>query len=524
MTEPTDSLLEDRLSRYGRVLDRHIDEAPPSHLHDRRRPLAARTMLAVAAAAVLLVVGGGVIIAALDRTEVTVAGPTDRTETDGRSTEQPTADEDPGSSIEPSPPSNVEPAPDPVGFPGIDRCAETFGSMRDESGGLATPPVFDPRTEVAEVVILALPASPAAVQVLLLGPGGFYSCETSRTGSTIRELSAGTVDPRVEIEPTQILLVDQTWSSATDEGTTGPGSIRTVARVGPDVASAWVVLADGTALPGLIDRGWLTIDGDIPRDVPLFAERYFWRLADGTIGSARADQLDQVTPAERCAETIDCVEQRLLELQQTAADEGLEQQAAALADGWIDPEEQRMVVQATVECLNDAGFTAEASPSGLGMMVTGQPDDPDTALDAQAECGRLHNDLVSELQRLLDARARAHSPTDLLTGVDLLVEDRDGIVRRAVFFHGVEPDSLEADTGTDAETDTATPPLVVSFSLALCDLLPRVIVDYDGDDQAVRVETISQEDQPCQASPRLATIELHLEPAIGVRSVDTRTG
>ncbi len=520
MSEPTDVSLEERLSSYGQVLDHHIEQAPPSRLRTTTRPVAVRTMIAVAAAAALVVVGGGFIVAALNRTEVTVTSPTDRTDTSADATEPAAGDQEPDPSIEPIAPTDIEPPPDSEGFPGADGCANTFGSMVEESAGLAAPQLFDPRTEVEQVVVLALPASPSAVQVILIGPGGFYTCATSRNGSTVQDLSAGHIDPLAAVEPDQILLVSQSWESATDEGTTGPGSIRTVGRVGPEIAAVWIALADGTTLPGLIDDGWLTLNGDIPRDVPLFTERYYWRLTDGTTKSADADQLAPVSPAEQCAATEGCIEQRLVELQQTAATQGLDQQAAALADGWVDPEEQIAATRATVECLIEAGFNAEISPDGLGMMINGAPDDPDVTFESQAECRRLHSELISELTSLLDASGGPYSDDDLLAGVDLTVADRDGVVRNAVFYVGADRASLEAEI--DPALDN--PPMLISFSLTLCEQLPHVIVDYLTETGAISIEIVPQEGAACEERPRTAVLQLHLEPDIEIRTVETKVG
>lgn len=520
MSEPTDSTLEERLRDYGLVLDRHIEEAPPGHLRTENRPVAVRTMIAVAAAIGLLVVGGSLIVAALNRTEVTTTGPTDRTDTQAGTIEPTTSGQAPGPSTEPVAPADVEPPPDPESFIGVDRCANTFGSMADDSGGLATPDLFDPRTEAEQIVVLALPDSPSAVEVVVIGPGGFYSCTTSRAGSSVLGLSAGHGDPLAPVAPDQVLLISQSWESATDAGTSGPGSIRTVGRVGADIAAVWVVLADGTTLPGLIDGRWFTVDGDIPRDVPLFDERYFWRLTDGTIESAIADQLDEVSPAEQCAATEGCIERRLIELQQTAATEGLEQQAAALADGWIAPDEQRAAVQATVECLNEAGFNAEVSQDGLGIVSMSGLDEPSATLESQAQCGRLHNDLISELKTLLDARSRPYSADELLAGVDLVVQDPDEVVRNATFFLGVDRTSLEAEVDPAAEN----PPMLVSFSLAVCERPPRAAISYDSTTQAISVEVVPHEDSGCEANPRPATVMIHFEPGTEIQIVETKVG
>lgn len=81
MSEPIDSTLEQRLRDYGQVLDRHIDEAPPSHLTTRRRPATVRTMIAVASAAALVMISASFVVAALNRTGVTATGLTDGADT-----------------------------------------------------------------------------------------------------------------------------------------------------------------------------------------------------------------------------------------------------------------------------------------------------------------------------------------------------------------------------------------------------------------------------------------------------------
>ena len=403
MTDPTDTPIEERLRAYGETLERQIDAAPPTHLITRRPRTSWQTGLALVAAAAVVVLGGIALIRALDRTEISTIGPaapTDATEPDLADNPEPV----PASGVEPRAPTDIKPPPDPDAFAGVDTCIARIGEI-GETGASVFNSIFDPATETTEVVVLALPDSPLAVRVLLIGPGGFYSCRTSRTGATFYDLSLGLTDPNLPVNADEILLVDQGWTSATDDGLTGPGGMETTGRIGTNVAAVWVELPDGTALPGLVtDDQWFSVDGRIPAEVPLFQERYFWRLADGTIHSAPADQLDEVTEAERCAATTGCVEQRLAELQSEAAAGGLDQQADALSDGRIDDTERRNAMSAMVSCLNDVGITAELSRDGVSYTISVWPGrDPQEDLSLQQECGRQHLDLVNELHSLQEA-------------------------------------------------------------------------------------------------------------------------
>lgn len=391
MNQSSDASVEDRLQAYGQVLEREIDRTPATRQPSHRSAIGWR--VAIAAAVVAVLAGGSVTLTRmLDRTEVVATDPT-------------TADE--LTVPEPAPPVGVEPAPDGDSFSGSEACAAEFEALDDRALAGAIEDSFDPRAETVERVVLALPDSPGAVRVLLLGNESLVSCRVNRSSLTVADLGVGSRDWSQLPQPDEILLVDQHWSSATESGQTGPGDMGAVGLIGADVAAVWVGLPDGTALPALLDgKGWFAVDGQIPQDVPLFEETYYWRLTDGSIHSAPADTLDEESPDEQCAAIPGCIEQRVAELQAEAATEGLDRQADALADGLVDQTELRAGVDETVECLVAAGLDAETLDNGTGLFVNYGEDDPRDSLDIQQACSHRHSDLISELHRLREAEAQ----------------------------------------------------------------------------------------------------------------------
>ncbi|MCP3991720.1 MAG: hypothetical protein GY724_21790 [Actinomycetia bacterium] len=401
MTTPSDTSIEDRLRDYGQLLDHHIDNAPAGHT-DSIPPRQQRAWLAVAAACVIIALGGIAIGVAPNRSEVTTAGPVDSVAADLSTTSIP--DRAPGA--EPAPAVGIEPAPDPEGFAGVDSCVAWIEKTPIE---LAFPALFEPRTETEQTIVLPLPQSPAAVQVLLIGPGGSYRCQVSRDGATVTDLRVGQVDPNQPLGDSEILLVNMGWtSSSTGDAMTGPRTLQTVGRVGADVVTVWAVLDDGTTLPAIVtDNGWFSIDGHIPVDMLLFVETYHWRLSDGTVRSAPLATLREETAEQQCAAVPGCVEQRVAELQATAQSAGLDQQASALADGTITESELRQANQDVVDCLNEAGIQSSVKGDGTTYTIDIRPDDdPEQSRIGNATCNREHLELISELYFLREAEAQ----------------------------------------------------------------------------------------------------------------------
>lgn len=390
MSQTGKASVEDRLHAYGDVLEQAIQRDPPVRIPSGRPSLGRRVAVAAAVVVVLAVVGGA-LTRVLDGTGVV--------DTDSSSN-----DESPVQ--EPAPPDDVRPAPDADTFAGFEACAIGYDALDERALAGAVEDSFDPRAGTVERVVLALPDSPAAVRVLLIGAEILVSCRVSRDSLTIADVGVGGRDRSQLPDDDEILLIDQHWSS-TESGRTGPGDLEAVGRVGSGVAAVWVGLPDGTALPALIDdNGWFAVDGDVPRNVPLFEERYFWRLSDGSVRSAPAEDLDGETPEEQCAVTPGCVEQRVSELQATAATEGADRQADALADGVVELAELQAAVRETVDCLAMSGLDAESLDDGTGIFLNHGDDDPRTSQDTLESCSRSHSDLVSELYRLREAEAQ----------------------------------------------------------------------------------------------------------------------
>jgi len=411
MTTPSNTSIEDRLRDYGQLLDDHIDNAPAGHTESiPARPQ--RVRLAVAAAVVLIALGGIAIGVALDRSEVTTAGPVDSVAADATETTSVPSDlsttsiPDRAVSAEPEPPVGIEPAPAPEGFAGVDSCVAWIERFPIE---FSFPAHFEPRTETEQVIVLPLLQSPAAVQVLLIGPGGTYRCRVSRDGATVADMRVGRVDPNQRLGDSEILLVEMGGtSSSTRDGMTGPGTLQTVGRVGADVETVWVALDDGTTLPAIMtDDGWFSIDGHIPVDVLLFKETYHWRLSDGTVRSAPLAAFREETAEQQCAAIPGCVEQRVAELQAAAQSAGLDQQARALADGTITESELRQATQNIVDCLNEAGIQSSVKGDGTTYSIDIFPgDDPEQSRISHPSCNREHLELISELYFLREAEAQ----------------------------------------------------------------------------------------------------------------------
>lgn len=402
MTPPDNTPVEARLRDYGQLLDHYIDTTPTANVEPvRTRPL--RGLLSIAAAVAIVALGSVVVAAFLDRVAVTTTGPADSIPAD----ESDTSTLAQATEIEPEPVTGIEPAPDPEGFAGVERCTSGIEEVRRE-GGLAFPAPFDPRTATEEVVVLPLPASPAAVQVLLIGPGGFYDCTAARDGEVIYDHGHARLDPFQDLEASEIEPVDNQWSSSTADGATGPGTVRTIGRVGDDVEAVWILLGDGvTKIPAIVtDDRWFTVDGRIPQDVPLFDETYYWRLRDGSVRSAPLDDFDEATTEERCAATPGCVERRIAEIQAEAQTRGLDEQSSALADGSITETELREASRNVVECLNEAGVQATLTSDGSGYSTQSQlGDDPNDAIAAQQTCNESYWNLVVQVHVLQRAEA-----------------------------------------------------------------------------------------------------------------------
>lgn len=109
---------------------------------------------------------------------------------------------------------------------------------------------------------------------------------------------------------------------------------------------------------------------------------------------------DEPSDVEECAAEPLCVETRMLELQQLAAD--WPEQAAILADGVVTEQEHAVANQRFVACLVEAGIDAEVM--GRGDVITDGPAEEDRT--AVIGCGVAHLDLVDQLFRLHDAQRR----------------------------------------------------------------------------------------------------------------------
>lgn len=105
-------------------------------------------------------------------------------------------------------------------------------------------------------------------------------------------------------------------------------------------------------------------------------------------------------------------EQQVAALASAAAQEGLESQAAILADGKVTVSEYGQAVRATVSCLEAAGYDARADEvSGeAGFVITVlNPGDPQavTAEDAMAPMDAAYDTCDQQYKRLVESVYRA---------------------------------------------------------------------------------------------------------------------
>lgn len=395
--------LESRLARMCAVLDDLSSESTvmveleatiPDSPHtwdlavdETDRHSGGRSWLVAAAAAVLL--GGGTwSIGAVRRDE-------------------PPADRRPAT----APIQSMPPSPSPLAP--IDACRMALDAERTSTNTPATDIYGPPLPGDYDVVELDVPDSPTATQIVMSDENWVFTCLVDPSNTSGGATATGTViptqlTPRSEQrrpDPSGVTVEQTTWDSATEEGTTGPGTVSIVGRTGPDVSNIAAVLPDGTRLEGDIDNGWFAVRGDIGEGVSLFNERLEWTLSDSSVRSSRVDLLDATTTEERCAETTGCVPARVETLRVSAVNRGLAAQADILADGIVTTAELQQALQAHVDCLNANGVTA--SRTGTTLSVTVSPDMTDEARWAiEANCARAHNVLVQQAHALLDAQRR----------------------------------------------------------------------------------------------------------------------
>lgn len=418
-----DQSVEERLKNYGDTLDQAIIEIEPRALE--KRP----SVPWLVAAAAGLVIAGGLFATLGQPSNFTDTGPSQSTNSmdSASSTTLPDSTEQTR--------STVPPAPDPQTFEGTQACVNQVGKLEAEIGdGLLGAP-FDPATSVHDVVILSLPSSPAAVQVLLLRDEGFIRCKMLRTASSsVSDFTFGGGDPFATPEPGVIRLVDQSWTSG--EEAVGPGTVLAIGRVGSDVNGIEIELPDGSSLPGIVtDDGWFSIDGQVPAGVPIFRERINWTTTDGMSNSALADDLRELTPTERCSRTQQCVNDRLDQLLASAKELGFSKQLAVLEDRAVSDEEYTEVLVGYVECLIANNIDAELRQPSHSIAINGALSEEQAII--RETCETEHAELVGEAVELLGVRRSGLGEEEATVFETLQLNTLDGAV---VELAKLEPD------------------------------------------------------------------------------------
>ena len=109
---------------------------------------------------------------------------------------------------------------------------------------------------------------------------------------------------------------------------------------------------------------------------------------------------------------------------------------------------------------------------------------------------------------------RPYSESELLAGVTLLVDDPGEVVRDATLYVSADLEALRDDI--DIERRDL---VMVSFSLSLCERLPRLVVAFDDVTQAMGIEVSDQEGLACHEPPREVALQLSLERGVEIRSI-----
>ncbi|MCP3912656.1 MAG: hypothetical protein GY713_17075 [Actinomycetia bacterium] len=175
--------------------------------------------------------------------------------------------------------------------PATELCVDFLAAVVPTDGD----PIPDtPNPATAEVVVLELPPPSTTIFVILLGDDSFFSCEVvdyAWSKATVAGGNSSAIDLTPRPEPDSVLVLDQSWSSRSAVGTTGPAGILTFGRAGQNVTAIEIELTDRTATPGLVNDGWFIVHAAVPDGVPQFGERITWTLATGETHTALANTL-----------------------------------------------------------------------------------------------------------------------------------------------------------------------------------------------------------------------------------------
>ncbi|CAN5725604.1 hypothetical protein BH24ACT5_BH24ACT5_04870 [soil metagenome] len=256
-------------------------------------------------------------------------------------------------------------------------------------------------------------------KILITDTHAFYVCTVlSHNG----EPAIRGDDPNVVRLPAQrphdgeVQVVDRTSFTGADP-THGPGWVRVIGRVDPDVTGVALELPDGSTTTGQIHSGWFVLEGDLGAGVRDGDERINWTTRQGDDRSSRADLLDHPDEFEACAATPGCVAARLATLRQSAGSGWA--QAEILSDLDVTHDELVAALRAYADCVNaaDVGVTISVADDAT-LTIARSASTEDTASSevseqtVQAACSYVHLDLVREAHSLIDAQRRMDEECD----------------------------------------------------------------------------------------------------------------
>lgn len=290
-------------------------------------------------------------------------------------------------------------------------CAESARAMAASFAIPDRPPGLPelPDPDASEVVVAEVPSTPSQVAVLLIDGELGYACivpEGANTTARVDGRPFGIDDPAPP--PADGLAVIDLAGSGS-EAVTGPGEITVVGRIGDDVRSVTVRLADGAEIAGGVADGFVVVHGRVGRDVPLFELEVEWTLEDGSVRSAPVDSLDRPDELERCAADETCRTERLDRLVET-----ITARSDVLDDGTISDADLVRLRREWVGCGQDAGYPVTISEDGQVVQApaveidpaTGEPATGDPNRDLELDCPSALLDAASDWQRLTELAER----------------------------------------------------------------------------------------------------------------------
>ena len=299
-------------------------------------------------------------------------------------------------------------------LPLAEECHSQVEGWYTEMGAdIEQPPPPDPTEAMS--LLFDTSSEPPDQTLIIVGDSAFYLCNVSTSAG---EPSVANDDPNVFTLPavlpnsgSDVQVVDRTSLTGVDPFH-GPGWVRVIGRVGPDVTSVELELPDGSVTPGEIQEGWFVLEASLGAGVPDMQERVNWTTADGSRHSSRSDLLDPPDETEACAANPDCVTSEIDAMLREAQGQGFDDQAEILADLVVTDDELYAAQQRFAECVNATDFDItitvheDGSMEFTGEDLNGDSPDWDDQNNVQLICAAAHLDLVDRARSLLRAQER----------------------------------------------------------------------------------------------------------------------